>query len=114
MSYVSSAGIARGVPGYGKTCRQDVLRGVDVPVVPGAVPHDPDAAERTGQHGLLRLVGVGPAPVCRSHPHRIARLIEKLREPRRTADYPLSTAAQGTGFLPDLKAPDSSGRFGEN
>src|SRR2546430_15581346 len=36
MSYLSSAGIARGVPGYGKTCRRDVLRGVDVPVVPGA------------------------------------------------------------------------------
>ena len=63
MSYLSSAGIARGGPGYGKTCRKDVLRGVDVPVVPGAagraavqevpsrvadlaVPHDPDAAER--------------------------------------------------------------------
>ena len=36
MSYVSSAGIARGAPGYGKTCRKDVLGGVDVPVVPGA------------------------------------------------------------------------------
>jgi hypothetical protein len=36
MSYLSSAGIARGAPGYGKTCRKDVLRGVDVPVVPGA------------------------------------------------------------------------------
>ena len=36
MSYVSSAGIARGAPGYGKTCRKDVLRGVDVPVMPGA------------------------------------------------------------------------------
>src|SRR5436189_3818989 len=30
MSYASSAGR------HGKTCRQDVLRGVDVPVVPGA------------------------------------------------------------------------------
>ncbi len=36
MSYVSSAGIARGAPGYGTTCREDVLRGVDVPVVPDA------------------------------------------------------------------------------
>ena len=50
----------------------------------GAVPHDPDAAERARQHLLLRLVGVGPAPVCRPHPYRIARVIEKLREPRRT------------------------------
>src|SRR5260370_28074240 len=36
MSYLSSAGIARGAPGYGTTCRKDVLGGVDVPVVPGA------------------------------------------------------------------------------
>ena len=36
MSDVSSAGIARGAPGYGTTCRKDVLGGVDVPVVPGA------------------------------------------------------------------------------
>jgi len=36
MSYVSSAGIARDTPGYGTTCRQDVLRRVKVPVMPGA------------------------------------------------------------------------------
>ena len=36
MSDVSSAGIARETPGYGKTCRKDVLRGIDVPVMPGA------------------------------------------------------------------------------
>ena len=36
MSDISSAGIARGSPGYGKTCRKDVLCRVDVPVVPGA------------------------------------------------------------------------------
>src|SRR5882724_12041793 len=35
MSDVSSAGIARGTPGYGKTCRKDVLGRVDIPVVPG-------------------------------------------------------------------------------
>ena len=35
MADISSAGIARMTPGYGKTCRKDVLRGVDVPVVPG-------------------------------------------------------------------------------
>jgi|GEM_PF-2267885 len=36
MSYVSSAGIARGAPSYGTTCRKNVLRGVDVPVMPSA------------------------------------------------------------------------------
>src|SRR5271165_7609002 len=36
MSDVASAGIARGAPGYGTTCRKDVLGRVDVPVVPGA------------------------------------------------------------------------------
>jgi hypothetical protein len=36
MSDLSSAGIARGTPGYGTTCRKNVLRGVDIPVMPGA------------------------------------------------------------------------------
>ena len=36
MSDISSAGITRGTPGYGKTCRKDVLGGVEVPVMPGA------------------------------------------------------------------------------
>jgi hypothetical protein len=31
MSDLSSAGIARGTPGYGTTCRKNVLRGVDIP-----------------------------------------------------------------------------------
>ena len=35
-SDISSAGIAGVAPGYGKTCRKNVLRRVDVPVVPGA------------------------------------------------------------------------------
>ena len=35
MSDVSSAGMAGVAPGYGKTCRQDVLRGIDIPVMPG-------------------------------------------------------------------------------
>jgi hypothetical protein len=52
----------------------------------GAVPYHPDAAEGAVQHGLLRRVGVGPAPVRGSHLSRIARVIEKLREPRRTSD----------------------------
>ena len=36
MSDISSAGIAPKIRDYGKTCRKDVLGGVDVPVVPGA------------------------------------------------------------------------------
>src|SRR5689334_19318845 len=36
MSDASSAGIARGTPGCGKTCRKDVRGRVDVPVMPGA------------------------------------------------------------------------------
>ena len=36
MSDITSAGITRGTPGYGKTCRKDVLRRVGIPVVPDA------------------------------------------------------------------------------
>ena len=36
MSDISSAGITGVTPGYGKTCRKNVLRRVDIPVVPGA------------------------------------------------------------------------------
>src|SRR3984957_5571611 len=45
VSDISSAG------SNGKTCRQDVLRGVDVPVVPGAAGR---AAPRPGAEGELR------------------------------------------------------------
>ena len=34
MSDVASAGIAQETPGYGTTCRKDVLRRVEVPDVP--------------------------------------------------------------------------------
>ncbi len=61
MSYLSSAGIARGAPGYGKTCRKDVLRGVDVPVVPGAA-------------GRASPVPGGQAQVCQPVPARRAGL----------------------------------------
>ena len=63
------------------------------------VPHDPDTAERAVQHLLLRRVWVGPAPVCRSHPYTIARVIEKPREPRRTGGCLLLPDVRGTGFL---------------
>jgi hypothetical protein len=55
--------------------------------VQGAVPHDPDTAERTAQHRLLCRIRVRPAPVSRPHPYMIARVIEKHREPRRTGDH---------------------------
>ena len=77
----------------------------------GAVPHDPDAAERAVQHRLLRLVGVGPAPVCRSHRYRVARVIEKLREPRRTGGCLFRPRCAGRRIPPGLKAGASSGRF---
>ena len=51
MSYASSAGIARTVPGYGTTCRKDVLRRVEVPVVPGAAGRAGPAPRREAQPG---------------------------------------------------------------
>jgi hypothetical protein len=65
-----------------------------------AVPHDPDAAERAVQHRLLLVVWVGPAPVCRPHPYRIARVIEKSREPRRTGGCLLVPSCMGHRILP--------------
>jgi hypothetical protein len=44
-----------------------------LPLGEDPVPHHPDAAERTRQHLLLRLVGVCPAPVGHSHVYRLAR-----------------------------------------
>jgi hypothetical protein len=231
MSYASSAGIAGGAPGYGKTRRKDVLGGVDVPVVPGAAgraapvpggqaqvreqvptrraglgrrvpaadhdqvaaiplalvlqlaaelapaavrdgagqmpvadhaanvevfdddgvgradqagagavqevsPRVADLAVRAGDRGRgpgpvgrpfpaagqaplvpcqpcpLLLVRVRPAPVCRPHPRRIARLIEKLREPRYTSGYlflsrcaghPIPPRPEGRGILREAR-----------
>src|SRR4051812_40552742 len=77
VSDISSAGMAReGLPpGYGKTCRQDVLRGVDVPVVPGtagrALPR-PGAEAQLGEDMAAR----------RAHLRR--------REPPVDHDYPPS------------------------
>src|SRR6516225_11353941 len=55
MSDASSAGITRGTPGYGTTCRKDVLGGVDVPVMPGAA-------------GRARPVPGGQAQLCQPVP----------------------------------------------
>ena len=51
MSDASSAGIARGAPGCGKTCRNDVRGRVDVPVVPGAAGRARPAAGGKAQPG---------------------------------------------------------------
>ena len=59
MSYVSSAGITRDFPGYGKTCRKDVLGGVDVPVVPDAAGR---ASPLPGRQAQLRK----QVPACRA------------------------------------------------
>jgi hypothetical protein len=63
VSDASSAGMAgEVVPGYGKTCRQDVLRGVVVPVVPGtagwALPH-PDLQTQVGEDIAARRARLG-------------------------------------------------------
>jgi hypothetical protein len=66
-SYISSAGITGSTPGYGKTCRKNVLRGVDVPVVPGAagraLPRSGTQAQRGEQvpAGRARLGAGVPA-----------------------------------------------------
>ena len=59
VSYVSSAGITRDFPGYGKTCRKDVLGGVDVPVVPDAAGR---ASPLPGRQAQLRK----QVPACRA------------------------------------------------
>jgi hypothetical protein len=56
MSDISSAGITRRTPGYGKTCRKDVLRRVDIPVVPGAATR-----ARSAPGGKARLSEQTPA-----------------------------------------------------
>src|SRR5215469_8182215 len=68
MSDASSAGIARGAPGCGKTCRKDVRGRVDVPVVPGAAgrarpapggkaqPGEQVAARRAGPRAWVPVV----------------------------------------------------------
>jgi hypothetical protein len=72
------------------------------------VPYDADAAERARERLLLRLVGVCPAPIYHPHADRIARVIEKPREPSRTGGrlvLPGCTAhripprTEGRGFL---------------
>jgi hypothetical protein len=81
VSYISSAGMAGVAPGYGKTCRQDVLHGEvleDDHVIAadqagaGLVEEvGADAAERAAvQHAGLHLVRVRPAFVSRPHEHR--------------------------------------------
>ena len=85
--------------------------------VPGGqrpVPHHADAAERTGQHLLLCLVGVCSTPVCRPHPHSIEQIAVKLREARRVCrPMVLLSGLRDSRFLPRLKARASSGGFGE-
>src|SRR6185437_5677946 len=62
MSDISSAGIARGTPGYGKTCRQDVLGRVNVPVMPGAATRTrpvPGTQGQPGEQVPARRAGLG-------------------------------------------------------
>jgi FhuF-like iron-sulfur protein len=59
MSYASSAG------SHGKTCRQDVLRGVDVPVMPGAAGRARPVADLAalGPYFAIDVHSVG-SPLC--------------------------------------------------
>src|SRR5271156_2642462 len=113
MSDISSAGITRGIPGCGKACRKDVLRRVDVPVVPGAagwarpVPgrkaqlreqgpaHQADAAKGARQHLLLRVVWVCSAPVRRPPPYSVEQITVRMEEARR--GYHRDSAARFAG-----------------
>ena len=65
MSDIASAGIARGTPGYGTTCRKDVLGRIEVPVVPGAAAR------------------ARPVPCRQAHIYRIARFFVKPAEAHR-------------------------------
>ena len=69
MSYVSSAGIARRAPGCGKTCRQDVLGDVDVPVVPGAAGR---ASPLPGGQAQVREQAAVPLALVRQPPAELA------------------------------------------
>src|SRR5208282_1523822 len=72
VSDISSAGITRVTPGYGKTCRENVLRRVNVPVVPGAAGGARPCPRVQAQRGeqvparAARLAGGVPA-VDRDH-----------------------------------------------
>ena len=98
MSDIASAGIAGGIPGYGTTCRKDVLGRVDVPVVPGATGGAypmPRAEGKLGEQVPACRAGLGrrippvnyyqltAVPVRCPHCHIIARFFVKTAEARR-------------------------------
>ena len=58
-----------------------------------AVPHNPDAPERSGQHDLLLGVRVGPAFVRHSHPatvHRVCDMVSAIPHQPEGHDPPLA------------------------
>jgi hypothetical protein len=65
-----------------------------VPVRQSPVPHDADASERAREHALLRLIGIGPAPVSRPHSYTKPHSNVERWEARRA------------GFLPHLNVGD--------
>ena len=109
MSDISSAGIGAGSGAYGRTCRQDVLRRVDVPVVPGAtgraLPRPGTEAQRREQVPARRArlrCGVGPALVRRPHSRG------RRSAPAAATRWPTTATAGRTG-PPDQAAQDRSG-----
>jgi hypothetical protein len=76
----------------------------------GADPHDPDAPERAGQHLLLHLIGVRPAPVRRPHSSGVAVARADTWKARRMRPIPLRFAGrripprpEGRGFLREAR-----------
>jgi hypothetical protein len=89
VSDVSSAGIARAAPGYGKTCRKDVRRGVDVPVVPGAARRARPVPRRKRE--LREQV-----PARRAAPGRRIEAVDHDHVPPGPLRLVLDHAAEGT------------------
>ncbi len=70
MSDISSAGIARVAPGCGKTCRKDVLRRVEVPVVQdaaGRASPRPGGQAQLGERELACRAGLGRGVPAAGH-----------------------------------------------
>jgi len=97
VSDASSAGIGTSSGAYGKTCRKDVLRGVDVPVVPGAAGRARPVPRRKAQRGehVLRHREARPAREAARAP---LRLVDSV--PR---DHPGQVLAGG-GAVPRQRA----------
>jgi hypothetical protein len=78
VSHISSAGIALDCAGYGTTCRKDVLRRVDVPVVPGAAGLEPRVTCTPGEERGERLVLVAERLLERNRGDLVQELQDRV------------------------------------